>query len=64
MKINEIIAKEMEKTQEERSFHFKQIEKYLNKNDWFIKQPAEGQYYIISKNLRLILYPQKMKKIN
>ena len=29
MKIYEIIAKEMEKKPEERSFHFKQIEKYL-----------------------------------
>ena len=36
MKIYEIIAKEMEKKPEERSFHFKQIERWLKKIGYVI----------------------------
>ena len=38
MKIYEIMAKEMEKKPEERSFHFKQIEKYLKQKGFEIRK--------------------------
>lgn len=50
MKIYQIIAKEMEKKLEERSFHFKQIEKYLKGRGFEIKHLWKSTYVITTLN--------------